>query len=167
MFVEAFPPQRYPGLSERYAAHGLDVAQKLLPAYPYAVWRQCLQAQRELVFGTLTDDAAAKQQGERFIEMYFERTVMGRPLLLLLRALGPKRTLQRMTQNFRTGNNFSKAEVTMIETQALELRINDVFSPTTAWIEGLLGRGLTLAGMTVQFEAVSHQGDAGVFLARW
>ena len=41
----------------------------------------------------------------------YEKTLVGSALTAMLRVLGPKRTLERMTRNFRTANNYTEVTV--------------------------------------------------------
>ncbi|MEW6435038.1 MAG: DUF2378 family protein [Myxococcota bacterium] len=166
-FLEAFPPTGRPGLLDRYAALGVDFSKPLLPAYEYAIWRACLVAQREEFLPHLGVDDASREQGARFVQAYFERTLLGKPLLLLLRALGPRRTLERMATNFRSANNFSDVKVRVLGPRAAELGINDVFSDSPEYISGMLGRGLEMVGTAIRMKTVSRDGDAATFAIEW
>lgn len=167
MFIDAFPPEKYPGLEERYRALGLDVKRKLLPAYEYSVWRACLQAQRELVFPGAPVAEAAFQQGARYVDAYFDRTALGGPLLLVLRLIGVRRTLERMTHNFRSANNFSDTSVTVLSPSSAKLEVNDIFADSPEYMHGILVQGLARAGSQVTMKTLRHDGDAADFLVEW
>lgn len=167
MFIDAFPPEKYPGLEERYRALGLDVSKKLLPAYDYGVWRACLSAQRELVFPGLAVADAAYQQGARYVDAYFDRTALGGPLLLLLRLLGARRCLERMAHNFRSANNFSETQLKVLTPRSAELRVNDVFSDSADYMRGIVMQGMDRAGSRLTMKTLRHEGDAADFLVEW
>lgn len=166
-FLEAFPPRDRPGLLERYAALGLDFSKPLLPAYEYAIWRACLVAQREQFLPHLSVDDASREQGARYVQAYFERTLLGKPLLLLLRALGPRRSLERMSSNFRSANNFSDVKVRVLGPHAVELDVNDVFSDSPEYITGVISRGLEMVGTPLRMKTLSRNGDSATFAVEW
>jgi uncharacterized protein (TIGR02265 family) len=168
MFVRAFPPAAVPGLVARYRALGLDLERPLLPAYDYAIWRQCLAAQREAVLPGVAPGEGAFQQGARYVAAYFERTLVGGPLLFLLRTIGPRRSFDRMARNFRSANNFSDVRFTVTDASSGELWVNDVFSDSPDYIRGMLIEGMRLAGTPdLKLETLSHEGDAATFRVRW
>lgn len=167
MFLEAFPPSQYPGLTERFRELGLDVEKPLLPAYDYAVWRACLEAQRQFVFPRDSPEAAAREQGARYVAAYFNRTPIGGALLMLLRVIGPRRTLERMTRNFRSANNFSDVSIVPTGPKSATLKVNDVFSAKPEYIVGMLEHGLSLMGATMRLRPTNHVGDACEFFATW
>lgn len=166
-FLEAFPPRNSQGLLEEYAALGIDFSKPLLPAYEYSIWRACLVAQRERFLPGVDVHDAAREQGARYVQAYFERTLLGKPLLLLLRALGPRRSLERMTRNFRSANNFSDVKVRVVGPTSLELDVNDVFSDSPEYITGVIGRGLEMVGTPLRVKTLSRNGDAATFAVEW
>lgn len=167
MFLHAFPPASSNGLAESLRAGGIDPDKPLLPAYDYAIWRDCLERQRTILFPNEPVDEGSRRQGERYVEAYFERTLLGGPLKLLLRAIGPRRTLQRLTLNFRSGNNFS---VTSFEARGANegvIEVNDVFSRSAHYIVGMLEQGLRLIGVASTVKVLRHEGDAATFSVTW
>lgn len=167
MFIDACPPEKHPGLAERYLALGLDVTRKLLPAYEYRVWRACQLAQRDAVFPGVPVAEAAFQQGARYVDAYFDRTALGGPLLLVLRLIGIRRTLERMTHNFRSANNFSQTSMKMVSPNSARLEVNDIFSDSPEYMHGILVQGLGRTGARVTMQTLRHEGDAADFLIEW
>lgn len=167
MFVQAFPVAQFPGLEARYRAVGLDLSTKLLPAYSYEIWRACLEAQREVVFPGEPLDRASHQQGAKYVAAYFDGTVIGAPLKGLLRLIGPRRALDRMSRNFKTANNFSEVSLTARGENEGDLLVNDVFSASPHYIVGMLEHGLGLCGMHVTVSPAERSGDACSFRCAW
>jgi uncharacterized protein (TIGR02265 family) len=167
MFAEAFPPEQHPGLRERYLALGLDLGKPLLPAYEYATWRACLRAQQEVALAGVAPGEAAFQQGARYVDAYFDRTRLGGALLLVLRVIGARRTLERMAHNFRSANNFSQVSMQRLEGNHAELHVNDIFADSPEYIRGMLVQGLRRSGATLAIETLRHEGDAAVFRVSW
>ena len=167
MFIHAFPPAAQVGLTEALRDGGIDVERPLLPAYEYSVWRRCLELQRTRVFPDEPIEVGSRRQGERYVEAYFERTMLGGPLKLLLRALGPRRTLERLALNFRSANTFSETSMKLTGPNAGLIEVNDVFSRSPAYVVGMLEKGLQLIGASGTVEAVRHEGDAATFSVSW
>lgn len=167
MFIHAFPPASHPGLAEALREAGIDVSKPLLPAYEYSVWRKCLELQRELVFPTEPLEVSSRRQGERYVEAYFERTMLGGPLKLLLRALGPRRTLERLALNFRSANTFSQTSMKTTGPNRGIIEVNDIFSRSPAYVVGMLEKGLQLIGASGTVETLRHEGDAATFSVSW
>lgn len=168
MFVKAYPPGDFPGLADTYRALGLDLARPLLPAYEYRVWRACLVAQREAVLPGVEAAEASYRQGERWLEVFFEGTLIGGAMLLALRAIGIRRALDRMSRNFRNANSFGDATFTSTGATTGTLWINDVLSDTPDYIRGILTRGMELVGAgDPRMELLQREGDAATFAVTW
>lgn len=167
MFLEAFPPASVPGLVAGYRERGLDVERPLLPAYAVPVWRACLELQRRAVFPDDSLEEASRKQGVRYTDAYLERTLLGGALLAMLRVLGPRRAMERMTRNFRSGNNFSEATFTVTGPDTGTLWLNDIFSASPHYIVGMLEQGLHRMGSRLTLTPLKHEGDACTFSARW
>jgi uncharacterized protein (TIGR02265 family) len=161
-------PATCPPLADTYRSLGLDLGRPLLPAYEYRIWRACLVAQREAVFPGVAVAEASFRQGVRYMDAYFERTVIGGAMLLALRAIGVRRALERMSRNFRSGNNFGEATFTSTGATSGTLWVNDVFSDSADYVRGMVTRGMQLVGAAnANMETQSHDGDAATFAVTW
>src|SRR5438128_249385 len=107
MFLRALKDRLPFAARSRLAGAGLDLAKPLLPAYPLATWMRCLRIAAEEVFEAVPLEAGLRQLGELLVDAYAE-TAIGRAMFGLARVIGPRRTLTRATQNFRSGNNYSQ-----------------------------------------------------------
>ncbi len=154
-------PRLAAGLKER----GVDPAGKLLPAYPAETFVSVVNfVGRELYPGLSVDDAIT-QVGRGFMDAYGE-TMVGRAMLAMIRLIGPRRTLERVTRQFRTGNNYYDTRLTPLGPTEYDLWINVVTMP--GWYIGILSRGLELAGAKdVSVRMVSHDSQGGTFRITW
>lgn len=152
-------------LKARLQRLGLDPTAPLLPAYPQAVFADALRAVAEALF---PGEAAHEQEhrvGLRFMDGY-AATFIGRAMVPMMRLIGPGRTLQRLSRQFRTGNNYSETKVSELGPGHYELWCSHVSSP--GWYEGLLERGLELAGgRDVRVHLTRHDGEGATFDITW
>lgn len=128
---------------------------KRLPAYDFHQWCQAVAYLAHAAHPDLEAGEAEYQLGRAFIERYAE-TFIGKALFAVLKVLGPRRILGRMARSFRTGTNFSSAEVFDETAHGALLRLGPV-EPRGRFSHGLLERGLELAGvpgLTVALESL-------------
>ncbi|HEY0880840.1 MAG TPA: DUF2378 family protein, partial [Archangium sp.] len=74
----------------------------------------------------------------------FEKTLMGSALIALLKVIGPRRTLQRMTRSFRAANNFTEGTVEELAPNHHLVKVNFTLRP--GFYTGLLEQGCLRAG---------------------
>jgi uncharacterized protein (TIGR02265 family) len=144
---------------------GIDPRRPLRPAYPLSTFHQTLSILGQALAPGLPPDEQARQLGRRFIDGYGELMV-GRAMLMVMRVLGPFRTLERLSRQFRTGNNFSETRLTSVSPRAAELWCNQVTLP--GWYRGILERGLECAGAeAVQISVGLIDETGGTFSIAW
>lgn len=154
-----------PQLTEGLRHRGLDLSLALLPAYPLSVWIEVLSFVARERHPGLALDAAVAAVGRDFMDGYAE-TMVGRAMTAMMRLIGPRRTLERVTRQFRTGNNFSDTRLTEVSATEYRLWVNEV--QLAGWYVGILSRGLELAGgKEVKVELLERDAGAGTFRVRW
>lgn len=116
-----------------------------LPAYEAALWFQVIEYVARAVYPEREIGAAEYQIGRDFIERYAE-TLVGRALFALLRLLGTKRTVHRLTRSFRTGTNFTQVEIEDESDTGCIVAFN-VVEPRGRMTHGVLSKGLEVAGI--------------------
>ena len=146
-------------------AQGVDIT-AIHAAYPYETWVQSL----ELAMAKLWPNASHIERTYNMGRAMFEswgHTLMGRALLPLLRLLGPKRGVERMTRNFRSSNNYAETKVTARGPTQYEVWLNLVAFPH--YYRGLLEAGVTASGAKeAKVEVLSHApAGAAVLLLTW
>ncbi|NNC14740.1 DUF2378 family protein [Corallococcus exiguus] len=111
-------------LRPRLKAVGLDLDEKLAPAYPRDQWHQMLLLGSQVLFPHHSVAQAHWHLGQRFVTAYFA-TRIGRALQGVLKFLGPARTLERTTRNMASGNNYLHVDVKRLAATDYQLRVNE------------------------------------------
>lgn len=154
-----------PQVVEGLKAMGLDTTAPLLPAYSHTLFTEVITYLAGQLHPGLERDAAITLLGRDFMDAYGE-TMVGRAMMAMIRLIGPRRALERVTRQFRTGNNFSETRLTPRGEREYELWINEVRLP--GWYVGIVSRGLELAGAKgVKVELISRTGVDSTFRATW
>lgn len=167
LFMKGLGEQVTPGLRAQLREAGIDLEKPLLPGYPVQTWMKALSLTAAALYGHRPVDEAYEELGRRFIGGYFE-TMLGKALLAMLKVVGPERTFKRMTQNFRSGNNFNEVESRILAPGKAEMRINHVLCEGPGFVRGILQQGLTMiAGHEVSVDVERFEGTSAVYLARW
>ncbi|MDP1921313.1 MAG: DUF2378 family protein [Myxococcales bacterium] len=144
---------------QKFLALGIDLF-KPNPAYPYELWVEALVMAMDLLWPGVTRDVATYRMGRAIFESYGQ-TVMGKALMALVKVLGPKRALDRMSRNLRTTNNYSETRLTDVGPNRYELWVNKVAFPH--YFRGLLEAGLEFGGAAeVKVEVGSVSATEGV-----
>jgi uncharacterized protein (TIGR02265 family) len=152
-------------LRPQLVALGVDPRAPLRPAYPLPVFLEVVGLFGARLLPGATPEAQACEVGRRFISGYGE-TMVGRAMLGMTRLIGPRRTLERLSRQFRTGNNFSETKLTEVGPQRFELWCNQVTSP--GWYRGLLLAGLEHSGArAVEVTFVGSDTEGGRFHISW
>lgn len=150
------------GLGDRatpaFKAHlkkkGLDVM-NVPPAIPMESWAPYLHAAAVFTWPEQPEEEALRLLGLHFIRGW-KNTVMGSATSVMLRLLGPQRTLTRLDRAFRTSDNFTRAVTELVGANEALVTINEVHGFPTYWI-GVLQGGLEVLGKegTVTLHAVT------------
>lgn len=135
---------------------GVDIERSLEPAYPVEQYVQLQQTAVELFAPDVPFSLGIETLGRRFVDAYGE-TIVGKAVLLGMKLLGPKRTLERLTRTLATGATFFQTSLTEVEPGVFHLFINRVTWP--GWYLGLVRRGLEHAGAKdVELKVLQHEG---------
>jgi len=166
LFIRALGARLTPSAKERLKSAGVDLSRPLLPAYPFDTWMTSLKIAAEEVFASHAQDEAMFKLGELLIDGYKE-TFLGRAVLGFVRVLGPRRTLGRSTQNFRSGNNYTETRVTDLAPNCAELWMNEV-GPYPTFTQGILVAALRASGAQDLKVVVSKfDGHAATYQVTW
>jgi uncharacterized protein (TIGR02265 family) len=161
----ALGPQLDPTLAERLRAVGIDPGQSLRPAYPLQVFLDAVRVIGEQRFPALAPAERDRSLGREFMDGYAQ-TMVGRAMVGMMRVIGPRRTLERLSRQFRTGNNFSETRLSERTPTQFELWCNQVSVP--GWYCGLLERGLEQAGAQgPRAELLQLDETGGTFRVTW
>jgi uncharacterized protein (TIGR02265 family) len=161
----ALGPRLDATLSARLNELGVDPARPLRPAYPLPVFRDVLRAVGAAAHPGLDEEARDQQLGREFMEGY-SQTMVGRAMVAMMKVIGPRRTLERLSRQFRTGNNFSETSLTELAATEFELWCNQV--TVVGWYVGLIERGLEMAGAQHPRAQLIRRDEAGAtFRVTW
>jgi uncharacterized protein (TIGR02265 family) len=144
LFLIGLKGQVAPALEARLRAAGLDLARPLAPAYTREAWHGFLRITVETLWPDEPPERAWHTLGRQLLEGFAE-TLMGKALVGIVRLVGPRRTLERMTRNLRSGCNFLETRVSDVAPGEVLLWVNepDVPAPHLA---GLVEATLAFAG---------------------
>lgn len=147
------------------ASLGLDPRTRLEPAYPLAVWTNVMRYGASLVAPSSPPPQQMFELGRRFIEGYGE-TIVGKAMLTALKVLGPRRTLERMSRNFRSGNNYTETRLDAKGPTEFVLWFNEVKEPE--FYRGMLTAGVERSGAKgLEVHTLSHDASGATFSIRW
>ncbi len=122
--VRAGLPRSTPRWRERLRACGLDLDAPLAETYTRDQWREFISISAEELFEG-TRDERLYRFGEAFIDEY-AKTFIGLAASALLRAVGPKRALEKMTKTLRSANNYSETSTTFTGPRRAEFWLSEV-----------------------------------------
>ncbi len=152
---------------EQLRQAGLDLDGKLEPSYPLERWKEFVRVAARELYPQHPPEAAYRELGVLFMDGFLE-TFIGRATMSVLRVLGPQRSLRRLRNNFRAGNNVTEVQATEHSPMDVELWINDVFADHPAFTEGLIHRGHTASGARdCRVETLAFDGSAATLRVRW
>lgn len=143
---------------------GID-GKKFQAAYPLAQYTDLLDACASSRFAHLESLARFTEVGRLFMVGY-EKTLVGQALIAVLKVLGPRRMLDRMTRNFRTANNYTEVTVEAVSPTQHVVRITHVTRP--GLFIGLLEKGLFYAGAkNLSVKLIEHHDKVARYDVQW
>ncbi|MBS2030996.1 MAG: DUF2378 family protein [Deltaproteobacteria bacterium] len=163
--LRAFGPPWKPGAREALVKLGIEPEQPPRAAYPLELYMQLLKSLGEIHFPAAAEDERYFQMGQAFIRG-FERTLIGRAQLSLLKLIGPRRTLDRLTRSFRNANNYTTANLRELASSHFEIDFGFVQFP--GFYRGVLDGGLRAVGAAnLSVELARREQMAATFSVRW
>lgn len=130
-----------PQLKAALRARGLNTDAPFPPAWPAIKLGDWLDVMAREVYADCSREEAHRRIGRRFMDGW-QRTMLGAASAQLLRVLGMKRGLERLTRAFRTGDNFSEVSVVFPSERVGVVTIRSQRMPH--YIAGILDGGLAL-----------------------
>lgn len=145
---------------------GLHIDRQPLPFYPLAVWRPTLDIIVRDLYPDLSLEEGYRQLGHRMV-LDVSEAVLGRGMLALGRALGPRRLLMRMNHNFRNADNYVQMQLHELGPTTYEVRINETLG-MPSYYQGILEAALSAIGAREpQVWRVRMEGDSCTFRVGW
>ncbi len=166
LFLKALKAEVNPQLKTRLKGIGMDLDAKLKPLYPHSVWLESLTLSAEELFPQKTQVEALRELGARAVLGYFD-TFIGMALKQMLRAIGVRRSLGRMSQNFSATNNYTQTRIKELGDNHVELWMNEL-TLTQHNMAGIVQTGLGVAGgKNVRVSIVSSDADGVTLDVLW
>lgn len=133
---------------------------------PQATWRLTLPLVAAELFPSEPADESHRKLGAAMLASFAE-TLVGKALFTTLRVIGVRRGLERMTKNFRLGNNYTDATLTGGTENDVELWVSDV-NTVPSYIRGLMEAACTAAGgKEVVVDILRFEAPACTYRIRW
>lgn len=165
-FIKALRTRLTPAAKERLKALDMDPDKKLKSTYAFDAWNNAILAMREELFPSLPPSEGFRKLGELFIDGYRE-TIVGKTVMTLAKLLGVRKTLGRMTQNFRSANNYSETRLEQKGPTHYELWVNEV-GPFPDFTAGILVAGLRAVGaQDLSVKPNGYDGHSVTYRVEW
>jgi uncharacterized protein (TIGR02265 family) len=151
---------------ERVKEAGIDLRGKLQAFYPRETYYRCVRILGEELFGELGEEERMLRLGHAFMDGY-EQTLIGKAMLQAVRFMGPRRTLERMTANFRSSNNYMQTELREEKPGDMHLTLSQT-SGAPSYFEGVLVRAMAAArAKDCRIEREASDGSRCTFHITW
>lgn len=167
LFVRSLGPRIMREERLRLREAGLDLSEPLRPAYLLEQWKTFLRVAASAVFPTNSTEAAHFALGEHHVQGY-RQTAVGRASMSLISQMGPRGTLERISHNFRAGNNFNQARVEELKDRSATLWLKDVAADNPFFSAGFLTETLRGAGaLDIRVEPIAFEDSSATFRLAW
>lgn len=143
LFVRGIGKDMTPELRAKLKALGIDL-EALQPAYDNEVVVKAIKLAGATLFPKLDENAALRQMGVLFLRGFAD-TILGSALVQVFKVIGPRRSLERMERNFRSGGNYIQTRFTSQGKGRAQVWFNDV-TGIPDFYAGIIQRGGEVAG---------------------
>jgi uncharacterized protein (TIGR02265 family) len=165
LFVTGLGARLTPDVRQRVEAHGIALG-KLAPAYPITQVVAACRAILPMLYPRLSESDGFRQLGVSFMQGYAE-SLVGRAMVQMMKLIGPRRTLERMQKNFRTGGNYLETRFKVLAANEVELWINDV-TEMPGFYAGMIEEGGRMIGTkNLRIVSTPDVGPAWTLLVSW
>ena len=166
LFIVGLKGKLTPLLDQRLREAGLDLSRPFAPAYPRSDWNNFIRISAETLWPDEPPERAYHALGRQLLLGYAE-TLLGKALSAMLKLVGPRRALERMTRNFRSGSNYNATRVTDVGPGEVLFWMNEP-DLHPSYVAGILEASLEMAGAR-QLELHVHERDAQgcTYRIRW
>ena len=150
---------------ERLRSAGLDIEKPVAAVYTRDQWSSFLKISAEELFeGPM--ELRLEELGNSFIDEY-AKTFLGSAVATVIRVIGMKRAIERMTKSLRSGNNYSETKATFTGPRRAEFWLNDCLGMPT-YICGALAAILRRTGTeSVRVTTMSMTGVEVILEITW
>lgn len=120
LFTHALQGRLDADARKRLKLIGIDLDQPLLVAYSVPTWFAAIRVSAEILYPGKPSEETRYRLGRRLAESYGQ-TTMGRTVLGMLRMLGWKRSLTRISRGLQSGTNYLSADTRFLPGGELEV----------------------------------------------
>ena len=113
---------------EKLRVAGLDLNRKLAPAFPAADFYRWLVLAARHKYPKLSEVEACREVGRLAVVRGMKATLLGNAALKAMQLLGVRRSLKRIGNSFKHGNNYIEAKVTELGLTSIEIQLGPVCS---------------------------------------
>jgi uncharacterized protein (TIGR02265 family) len=165
LFVTGLGARLTPAVRARIESHGITL-DKLAPAYPIKDAVAACRSILPLLYPRLDEQAGFRQLGVSFMQGYAE-SLVGRAMVQMMKLIGPRRTLERMQKNFRTGGNYLETRFKVLSPNSVELWISDV-TEMPGFYAGMIEEGGRMIGTkNLRIVSTPDAGPAWTLTVTW
>lgn len=145
---------------------GLHIDRQPLAFYPVSMWRPTLDIVVRDLYPELSLEEGYRLLGHRMV-LDVSEAVLGRGMLALGRALGPRRLLMRMNHNFRNADNYVQVQLAELGPTTFEASINETLG-MPSYYQGIFEAALGAIGARdPQVRCVRMEGDSCTYHITW
>ncbi|MFE8604199.1 DUF2378 family protein [Archangium violaceum] len=147
-------------------AVGIDLSKPLLPAYTHDTWKRALELTVVDLYPLLSREEGWRRLGQEVVNGMVH-TVMGRAMVGVARLLGPLRSLRRLNNTLRSGDNYVESRLTELSPTSCEVWINEVMGQP-AYYQGIVEACLALAGgQRARVRVLAREGAGARLHVEW
>jgi uncharacterized protein (TIGR02265 family) len=168
VFIKGHGSKLTPSLKAKFRELGVDLDKPLKPTYPLAAVNECTRLLRKFVYAHEPDDLKAyKAIGSATLDGYFD-TMLGRALSSVMRVIGFRKVIDRLPQNFSSGNNYQQAKLKWLGPCEVELELIET-SPHPGLNVGVMERafGHYFKAPGFQVEIAREHPPGATYRLRW
>lgn len=166
LFTRGMGSSLPPEVKNALRTDGLDLDRPLLPAYPAGKVAEWIDVALPHAYPGTPRAAALRELGRESVTRYAS-TVIGRGLAAMLKLLGLRRLLERMSRAMRTGGNYLETKTTVYGSCDVELWINDVNGMPEYFVGVLEGAAEILGIRDAQVEQLPTAAPGCTLRIRW
>jgi uncharacterized protein (TIGR02265 family) len=144
---------------------GIDLDQPA-PAYTLEAWETAMRLAAAELYPALTESERFRTLGRDFIQGYIQ-TAFGKAALAFIKIIGPRRSLHRMSHNFRSAANYIGCEASDVADRHVELRTWMLPQYLPQWRNrpvffvhyrhGVLEEIMSMQGLNAKVDILSYQ----------
>ncbi|MBL8952178.1 MAG: DUF2378 family protein [Myxococcaceae bacterium] len=154
-----------PETTRRLGELNMTYGKPIDPAYPADVWATAVRVIGADLFPKESPEDQHRKLGALTVKQFAE-TFMGKAMFTAAKVMGVQRSMQRMTNNLRTGANFIETKFTTIDDRNHELWISDV-SDVPGFYAGLIEAGADyMSGWADEMRIKQREGEGCLYTLR-